>query len=1100
MRLRESYIGFVLVAAVALALLCSQAGAGDNRYVEDFTSKASCDALNTTAFWDTTTGELGLHPFELTLAGACGTPGTAVEVAIVGDYAYVADLGSGLRVVDISDPTLPVSVGDYDTPGNARGVAIAGDYAYVADEDSGLHVVDISDPTIPVLAGSYDTPEQVVGVAVAGNHAYLANRYSGLLVIDISDPTSPDSVGCYDTPGDAWVVAIAGNCAYVADYTSGLQVIDISDPTSPDSVGSYATPGYARSVAVEGNYAYVAARESGLQVINISDPTSPVWAGGYDTPDMAMGVAIAGNYAYIGDRISGLQVVDISDPTLPVSAGSYATPDNAYGVAVAGEHAFVTNRLAGLQVIHIAESLDPPLWAGAYNTSGYAYSVVVTGNYAYVADGSFGFQVIDISDPTTPTPAGNYNSSFARDVVISGDYAYIADDSYGLKVIDISDPTNPTNAFSSTGIIGSVAISGDYLFVTGGTGGAGCYVYDISNPTSPTQVGSCTTPGSASGIEVNGDYVYVADWGSGLQVIDITDPTSPFLAGGYDTPGYVRRVAIEGNYAYVADWDAGLQVIEITDPTTPTLAGSYDTPGSVMDVFVSGDYAFVADSGSGVQVIDISDPTTPVLVGSYDTPSEATGLVIYGDHAYVADAGSGLQVIQVFQRSFDLEANAAQSVVVNPLDEEIREVRVSTTQTDSIYWYASADSGSTWEEVAPNTGWQRLTSPGDDLLWKSTHVYCANFGVNPTCSSLKIEWMSNYALVDSIVDVPADQGGRAYMSFTRSHLDAVDEATYPVTQYGLYRRVDDAALEARIQSLLGMSVGSAEKGVGPLPGAGTISMGGTRYVMGSASVAGTFPPGTWALVATVPATQSDSYLAEVTTVADSTSAGTNYSVYVMTTHTTTPSVWYISSPDSGYSVDNLPPQMPAALAGQHTGGTDLWLHWNLGIENDLSHWAVYRGTTPDFVADEVSRIGTTTNTSYVDGDYDHDGPYYYKVSAIDVHENESPHALLSPDGLTEVPGGGRTYANALYQNVPNPFGSGTQIAFSLEKTGRVSLKIFDAKGRLVRELVDEARAPNHYVEVWDGRDNRGRSAAAGMYFYRLELPGWKAVKKMTLVK
>ncbi len=70
----------------------------------------------------------------------------------------MADYGSGLQVIDISDPANPTLVGTYDTPGYARGVAVSGDHAFVADGDSGLQVIDISDPANPTLVGTYDTP------------------------------------------------------------------------------------------------------------------------------------------------------------------------------------------------------------------------------------------------------------------------------------------------------------------------------------------------------------------------------------------------------------------------------------------------------------------------------------------------------------------------------------------------------------------------------------------------------------------------------------------------------------------------------------------------------------------------------------------------------------------------------------------------------------------------------------------------------------------------------------------------------------------------------------------------------------------------------
>ena len=62
------------------------------------------------------------------------------------------------------------------------------------------------------------------------------------------------------------------------------------------------------------------------------------------------------------------------------------------------------------------------------------------------------------------------------------------------------------------------------------------------------------------------------------------------------------------------------------------------------------------------------------------------------------------------------------------------------------------------------------------------------------------------------------------------------------------------------------------------------------------------------------------------------------------------------------------------------------------------------------------------------------------------------------------------------------------------------LRIFDAKGRLVRVLINEIRQANQYIESWNGRDLHDRRMPAGTYFYSLELPGWQSSKKMTLAR
>jgi len=109
---------------------------------------------------------------------------------------------------------------------------VSGNYAYVADRDSGLRIINISDPAHPIEAGSHDTPGWAFGVAVAGNYAYVADYHGGLRIINVSDPANPTEADFYDTPGYAEGVAVAGNYAYVADKGGGL-VILLYTPSQP---------------------------------------------------------------------------------------------------------------------------------------------------------------------------------------------------------------------------------------------------------------------------------------------------------------------------------------------------------------------------------------------------------------------------------------------------------------------------------------------------------------------------------------------------------------------------------------------------------------------------------------------------------------------------------------------------------------------------------------------------------------------------------------------------------------------------------------------------------------------------------------------------
>jgi hypothetical protein len=346
--------GVITLTAAGVAAAANDFETAPNSFTLGITARDA--AGNTSTATNVTT--YILNQMEVTLVGNYDTSRIAVDVQVVGNYAYVADWDAGLQIIDISDPANPTRMAGYDTSGYAWGVEVVGNYAYVADSGSGLQIIDISDPANPTLTGGYDTSGSAVGVEVVGNYAYVADDDGGLQIIDISNPANPTRTGGYDTSGIAMGVQVVGNYGYVTDGYA-LQIIDISDPANPTLTGGYNTSGSARDVQVVGNYAYVADWHAGLQIIDISNPANPTRTGGYDTSGIAWDVQVVGNYAYVADADAGLQIIDISDPANPTLTGGYDTSGSAMGVQVVGNYAYVTDGYA-LQIIDVSEFTQSP--------------------------------------------------------------------------------------------------------------------------------------------------------------------------------------------------------------------------------------------------------------------------------------------------------------------------------------------------------------------------------------------------------------------------------------------------------------------------------------------------------------------------------------------------------------------------------------------------------------------------------------------------------------------------------------------------------------------------------------------------------------------
>jgi len=91
----------------------------------------------------------------------------------------------------------------------------------------------------------------------------------------------------------------------------------------------------------------------------------------------------------------------------------------------------------------------------------------------------------------------------------------------------------------------------------------------------------------------------------------------------------------------------------------------------------------------------------------------------------------------------------------------------------------------------------------------------------------------------------------------------------------------------------------------------------------------------------------------------------------------------------------------------------------------------------------------------------------------------------------------------LHSNYPNPFNPTTAIKYALpidKNNYFVTLKIYDALGRLVKTLVELNQASGSYQVIWDGRDMNGRTVTSGIYFYTIQAGDFRMTKKMVLIR
>ena len=111
------------------------------------------------------------------------------------------------------------------------------------------------------------------------------------------------------------------------------------------------------------------------------------------------------------------------------------------------------------------------------------------------------------------------------------------------------------------------------------------------------------------------------------------------------------------------------------------------------------------------------------------------------------------------------------------------------------------------------------------------------------------------------------------------------------------------------------------------------------------------------------------------------------------------------------------------------------------------------------------------------------GPYWYDWGYWPTSEviEENPGALRSAIA-------------------PNPSIGECRGAFATQQAGPVSVSLFDASGRMIRQLLSGDLPAGYYAPIWDGRDDSGRDLPSGVYLVRIATPAGEESERIVLAR
>jgi hypothetical protein len=172
------------------------------------------------------------------------------------------------------------------------------------------------------------------------------------------------------------------------------------------------------------------------------------------------------------------------------------------------------------------------------------------------------------------------------------------------------------------------------------------------------------------------------------------------------------------------------------------------------------------------------------------------------------------------------------------------------------------------------------------------------------------------------------------------------------------------------------------------------------------------------------------------------------------------------------------------------------LSWQMGIEVSAGDFIVQRSESPEGpflnltvpILEGEGRSFSCTDSGVIQG-----RRYWYRIALLSFSGAEYY-------GPVEVYVSPAPIAYRVFQSYPNPFNPTCMIRYEIPMAGAVRLRVFDASGAIVRTLVDAWTESGSYSRMWDGRDQIGREAPSGVYFYRLEAGGLELTRKAVLLR
>ncbi len=282
-------------------------------------------------------------------------------------YAFVASLGVGFKIFDITDRTNPTLVGAYASPGYQNDIQVQGNLAILSSDlppypgdphhpvcegcgvFEGLELVDISNLALPTKLSDLSIHGGAHNATLVDHTVYVSNVSARAMdIVDVTDRRSPRIIA--RVAEEARCATSPYPCQVIAPGEADWRPHDITALTQPDKghrlyVGAVEgtfildvnDPGKVRLVAKIPNGDSTASYAN-IEIAHQADPTP-------DGRLLVVSDERGGGVTEVGCPGGGLHVYDITSEANPKKLGVYFVPDtHAHGNCTAHVFRFLPDR------------------------------------------------------------------------------------------------------------------------------------------------------------------------------------------------------------------------------------------------------------------------------------------------------------------------------------------------------------------------------------------------------------------------------------------------------------------------------------------------------------------------------------------------------------------------------------------------------------------------------------------------------------------------------------------------------------------------------------------------------------------------------------